>query len=473
MSLMLDYDQDNARVEITVDGLQTAGAVLFTIERSTDQVNWTRVRGAINQPVIDDDPILFFDYEYTPGPGVTNFYRVVGQDAAEFVGVGAATHVNQAGSLGVQTFTLPAGIQEGDLLIAWIAARRTAIVGDGVVGQAPFSPSWQSLGWSFAHVNVISRSDPAGPGSQICASFMKIAGPSESNPQVVVAGSPVSCQIAAFRNVQAEFLNARVNAGADNSNAQNISVEPLSIPDDHALVMAFGVKQDDWTSVTPPSGFTEIDESSTTLGEDQGLTWSYQIQTQAQNIPAGQFTVTGGSTANSVGLISAFPYDPGASSSTVLFSDSVATPLEVAWLKNPLRPPRNTIVKLGRPTQLRRAARSGLFDIKGRADPIEVTEIRRSIAWVQPFVADSFGESDGLLDLFEPGETLLLHVPGRDDSPGCPPSQDLPGGYIHVGEVVEERSPDKSLPRAFTAPVQKVAGPRPELNYIEPPESSS
>src|SRR5690606_12524915 len=203
-------------------------STLFTIERSTDQVNWTRVRGAINQQVIDDDPIQFYDYEYTPGPGVTNFYRVVGQDAAKFVGVGTATHVNQAGSLGVQTFNLPAGIQEGDLLIAWIAARRTAIVGDGVVGQASFSPSWQILGWSLASVNVISMSDPSGPGSQTCALFMKIAGPSESNPQVMVAGSPVSCQIAAFRNVQAEVLNMWVLAGVVNSNTQNISVQALS-----------------------------------------------------------------------------------------------------------------------------------------------------------------------------------------------------------------------------------------------------
>src|SRR5690606_38997515 len=123
MSLTLNYDQNNARVEIVVDGLQTAGAVLFTIERSTDQVNWTRVRGAINQRVIDDDPIQFYDYEYTPGPGVINFYRVVGQDGPEFVGVGA----HDFHGTGSVTPGLPAGVQEGDLLIIWAVAQGTTL----------------------------------------------------------------------------------------------------------------------------------------------------------------------------------------------------------------------------------------------------------------------------------------------------------------------------------------------------------
>ena len=453
MSLTLDYDQDNARVEIVVDGLQTAGAVLFTIERSTDQVNWTRVRGAINQAVTDDDPILFFDYEYAPGPGVTNFYRVIGQDGPEFVGVG--THDYHA--TGSVTPGLPAGVQEGDLLIIWAIAQ----------------------GASFHIINTPSgwqRLSPLGrPTASEVYAFVKIAESGEVAPTLTGNVSSKLAQMAAFRNVADEVLDLQ-NMGANDQPgpAGELHFPGVSVPEDFVTVVVLGARGGDWTSVAASTGFTLIDDPSETSGNDLSLAWQYQIQSAAQPIPTDFMAVTGGtSTFGNAGNTVTFPYSPGPSSSTVLFSDSVATPLEVAWLKNPLRPPRNMVVKLGRPTQLRRAARSGLFDIKGRADPIEVTEIRRSIAWVQPFVADSFGESDGLLDLFEPGETLLLHVPGRDDSPGCPPSQDLPGGYIHVGDVVEERSPDKSLPRAFTAPVQKVAGPRPELGYIEPPESSS
>lgn len=471
MSLTLNYDQGNARVEIVVDGLQTAGAVMFTIERSTDQVNWTPVRGAVNQPVTDDDPILFFDYEYTPGPGVTNFYRVMQVPSIEFVGSGTAQHENNISYDTIQ-LPLPAGVQEGDLLLAWIAARDG---GFGIDISRGNGPTWADQGWSLLLPPL--RTAPSGhsPSTGESALLGKIAGASEPDPVVRLLGSPLSWQAVAFRNASMHVLGTSSHPASPSSYSlgQNINLPGLNVTDNNALVVRLAHKLDDWSSVATPSGETQIAAPATTIGDDQGIVWYYQIQGTAQDVAETlNVTVTGGSSEYRRGRAIAFAY--GGGEAIELFTDSVDTPLDVAWLKNPLRPARNMIVELGRPMQIRRAARSGLFDIKGRADPIEVTEQRRSRSWVQTFVVKTFDEADGLDDLVDPGETLLLHVPGRGDPGDCPPwPDDLPGGYIHVGDMEEERSPDSSLPRIYTAPVQKVAAPRPELEFIEPPESSS
>lgn len=452
MSLTLNYDQGNARVEIVVDGLQTAGATLFTVERSTDQVNWTRVRGAIDQPVIDDDPILFFDYEYTPGPGVTNFYRVLLQDGPKFVGVGAHDY-----STGSATPALPGGIQEGDLLVLW-----------GI-----------SQGASFHFVSIPSDWGELSPlGKPIACDVwvaVKRATSSEVAPTISGPGRTILAQVAAFRNVGDRVLDlTNLGQASQPGPAGELHFPGVFVQQGFVTALVLGARVGEWTSVAASTGFTLIDDPSETSGNDLSLAWQYQIQSSAQPIPSDFMAVTGGTSTNQAANTVTFPYEPDPTAVSVGFTDSVDTPLDVAWLKNPLRPPRNMIVELGRPMRIRRAARSGLFDIKGRADPIEVTEQRRSRSWVQPFAVKTFDEADGLDDLVDPGETLLLHVPGRGDPEDCPPwPDDLPGGYIHVGDMEEERAPDSSLPRIYTAPVQKVAAPRPELGYIEPPESSS
>src|SRR5690606_33826285 len=207
-----------------------------------------------------------------------------------------------------------------------------------------------------------------------------------------------------------------------------------------------------------------------TIGDGQGIVWYYQIQGAAQTVPsAGNVTVTGGSPAFNRGRAIAFAHGGGAA--VELFTDSVDTPLDVAWLKNPLRPGRNMVVKLGAHRNVGHVARSGLFDVKGRAEPVEITETRRSPAWEQTIVADTFDDYDAILALLTTGETLLLHVPGRDPNGGCKQIA-RPGGYVHVGNVFETHSPSATLPVGFTASMQQVAAPRAELGFIEPPESS-
>jgi hypothetical protein len=84
-----------------------------------------------------------------------------------------------------------------------------------------------------------------------------------------------------------------------NSSAANIAHPSLSLKPWHGqLVLLFGWKQDDWTSVAPPSGFTEIGEPDTTTGDDQGITWAYRIDTGPDLVAVNSsFVVTGGGSA--------------------------------------------------------------------------------------------------------------------------------------------------------------------------------
>src|SRR5690606_4486545 len=68
--LSLSYDPQLSRVRITADGLSP---VPVTVERSTDQVRWTTVRGGAGITPVNGE-ILLDDYEFEPD--VRNFYRV-------------------------------------------------------------------------------------------------------------------------------------------------------------------------------------------------------------------------------------------------------------------------------------------------------------------------------------------------------------------------------------------------------------
>lgn len=74
------------------------------------------------------------------------------------------------------------------------------------------------------------------------------------------------------------------------------------------VVMIFAWKQDDWTGVAPPAGFTEMGDNSTTTGDDAGLAAYYQIQPfgTATNTAAGTLVVTGGASAISRASVVAF-----------------------------------------------------------------------------------------------------------------------------------------------------------------------
>lgn len=466
MTLVATYNEPEARVELVTTGLLTAGATLFTIQRGpTSSGPWTDVRSVVNQVVTTDSAETWYDYEYTPGPDVTNYYRVISRAKAEFVSAGT---VAQAYTGGPSTLSpgLPAGLASGDVMVLTTVQGLDCNNDDGI---------WPPVisGWT-----LVNSSRNGGIGQ---AFFIRQATSSEVAPtfnRVVNSGlnSVQSAQIAAFRYVRPVVLANRI---LDTFQPGGNTFEWPALPslENNSVFIGMGFSLDPWTSVTPTTNWTQVDDAVSTDRTSGGCTmassifWQYLVEGASADIPSGlQASITGGTHTFKATALMSLSYDPTDAPVTLIFTDDVDTPLSVVWLKDPLRPPRNVVVQVASPTQIRLAARSGLFDIKGRAEPIEISEIRRSASWTQRWVFSTFDELDALLELFAPGRTLLLHVPARGDIPDCPPwPRNLPGGYIYVGDVAQETAPDDPIPGTMTAPVQIVAAPDPSLDYLEVP----
>lgn len=469
MSLSATYDQTNAVVELTVDGLATAGATIASIQRSTDGVTWTGVRGAINIPVTGDGPDVYLDYEFTPGPGVTNSYRVVSQDGPEFVGVGTADSGEDNGV--TLAPSIPAGAQVGDLLVLFVG--NSTLVGAHVIEHADAWP-WTLLGQSPGY----NGNDDLPMRTAI---YAKVAEVGDTVSTLGISGAIGSsaagiAQVAAFRNVRPVLLGVNRAPEADQPAATDeVEFPALAVAEDFALALAFGASAVAWTSAAAPSPFTLMDDPTFNGStDDVSIAWAYDARGAAGIVASDVFTITGGThnPDDKRGWTIALSYDSANAPVTELFVDDVDTPLDETWLKDPLRPERNMVVEVASPVGVRYAARSALFDIKGRAEPIEVSEIRRTRSWTQRWIARTFTELDALVELFSTGRTLLLQVPARGTLPECPPwPRSLPGGYISVGDVTEETAQDAPLPATLTAPVQIVAAPCAELAVCEPETS--
>lgn len=213
--------------------------------------------------------------------------------AASTITFGSAGTVSHANNANV-TPGLPASLAAGDLMVMVAVIRNS--------GGTPNTPS----GWTRLAVF------PAATNIQI---FAKIAGAGESGPTVSFAGgianADTTAQIIRLTGKWHSTANILIGAAScTNASAQNITVPGLSRPDaDNCILIGVGWRQDDWTSVDPRSGWTEIAEPDTTTGDDHGMVWDHAIQTTAADIAATPFVVTGGAPAISRSAVFALRCD--------------------------------------------------------------------------------------------------------------------------------------------------------------------
>jgi len=204
--------------------------------------------------------------------------------AATFVAAGSA------GGLGNNvdiTPGLPAGAAAGDLLLIFAAIRNS---GTGIP-QAPDG---------YTRLPIFASTDNA----QV---FAKVHSGSESAPVVTfsggVANATTAAQMCAFRSTPTTLTDLAdvvlYSSAQLNASAQDIAHPPLSLqPWPGAIVLLFGWKQDDWTSVAAVSGFAEIGEPNTVLGDDMGIVWDYRIDTTPDLVAVNSsFVLTGGASA--------------------------------------------------------------------------------------------------------------------------------------------------------------------------------
>lgn len=122
------------------------------------------------------------------------------------------------------------------------------------------------------------------------------------------------------------------------------------------------------------------------------------------------------------------------------------------WLKSPLDPTLNMLVKIkGIPTLKRRIVR-GVIDIAGRPDPIVVSDVRKLVEGDVTFVALDETDLDALAALLDLGQTLLLQTPVEDG---------WGSRYIACGDSDEDRVSRraKEPSRLLSVPFNEVLAP--------------
>lgn len=424
MTLTLTMDTTLSRVRIAVDGLGDAATAV--VERSTNGVTWTAVRGGLAVPVSAGEARLD-DYEFTPG--VANTYRVRYAATATYVGAGAAAHAAND----TVTPDLPAGIQEGDTLLLLAATRASA---QGAPTPPPTGYTEIVTGTGNVRFSASTWDGVAG------APTISITGAG-------AAGMSVSAQLCAFRGLRSVEELAGAIAAQLNASAQDIATPAITPSADHSVVLWAGWRQDDWTSVAPPAAAdAEIGEPDTELGDDQGIAWAYKIQTAAAAVAAAAFTVTGGGAASSRGVVVELLADE------LTQSDSITPTLDTVWLKNLSRSFLSREITVVDWSDIELPARGGLFPIIGRSRAIGVTDVRTARSYDLTVRCATADEAYDLADCLAGGDPTFLHVPT-----GCP----FPGGYWVVGDVRISRRSQRATSRYVVLPLTEVAAPGPDI----------
>ncbi len=137
-----------------------------------------------------------------------------------------------------------------------------------------------------------------------------------------------------------------------------------------------------------------------------------------------------------------------------VFTATITPAQSGVWLKSITRPFLNRAVEVVGHGDIRRAARNGIFEVKGRSDPIAVTDVRGSRRWEMTVMAQTVNDADALELVFASGDPLYVQTDG---------TRDIPGGYVVVDEVERSRYGTVSARRYFTLPMRNVAAPGPDV----------
>jgi hypothetical protein len=420
MSLTLTYDANLARVIINCTGLPTV-VDYATVERSIDQIQWTQVRGGSAVVVTAGVMAEISDYEFDSD--VVNYYRARGVDSAGPGLVGVNSSVAADGGTNL-TPALPAGVGEGDTVYIYASTRNSG------VGTVDVPANWTAIAAS-GNIALLGR----------------IYDGVWTMPTVTFSGDVVGdTNLAfpfAFRN---SSLTAHNAISQLNGSAQNIAIPALPISEDHCVFLTIGWKQDDWTSVAPPAGQTEILDGSSTTGNDAGHALYYSVQTNASNAGTQTLVVTGGASAISRGMAVAI------SPRTYLVerTANITPALGGVWMKSLRRPFLNREVTVLDFSDIERPARVGVFDIIGRSAPVAVTDVRGSRRWTMTILAADATEAEAIDTMLVSGDLQFVHVPAD-----CP----VPGGYVVVGDTTERKTRPHAVRRHFDLPLTEIAAP--------------
>lgn len=143
-----------------------------------------------------------------------------------------------------------------------------------------------------------------------------------------------------------------------------------------------------------------------------------------------------------------------ASALTNVESTTITPAQSGVWFKSITRPFLNRAVEVVGHGDIRRAGRNGVFEVKGRSDPIAVTDVRSSRRWTLTVMAQTVVDADALELVLASGDPLYVQTDG---------TRDIPGGYVVVDEMERSRYGTVSARRYFDLPMRNVAAPGPDV----------
>lgn len=427
MTITLTYDDVFSRVRISVTGLNVSTDAVL-VERSTNQINWTTVRGgAALTPTAN--AVQLDDYEFSAN--VVNYYRATALDtaASSFVTGGPAVTGNNTSLVA----TMPLGLQNGDLVLILASIRNS---GAGV----PNAPA----GWT----TVLDASN--------MKMFGKIVTGAEPAPTVTftggVANADTLARTAAFRRTSLSTGNAATRL---NASAQNVVVPALVIPEDRMVFVYAMWKQDDFSAMADGPGgefFTGMGSTTSTAGDDAGQHWSFRVYEEKKNLEATELLVVGGAAAISrTGAVVFRHLDTTLSTET----ESITPVIDSVWLKNIAKPFLNRPLEcIPNQSPITRRARNGIFPVVGRTFPIAVTDVRLSQELAIEVITRTTQEWQELDLITATGDIFFIQ---------SPPGNSLPTMYVAIDDVSRRRPLRNQLCgndwRVFTLPLVEVAAP--------------
>ncbi len=151
----------------------------------------------------------------------------------------------------------------------------------------------------------------------------------------------------------------------------------------------------------------------------------------------------------SPGVVNDYRIDDG----TNVWQTSITPSQPDVWLKSIARPFLNQKITVVSHGDITLAGRNSVFPIIGRSNPVAITDVRLARTWEMTIKADSVQDADAIELVLAGGDPLFIQVPPNGD--------DIPGGYVVVGDAVRRRFGHRSERRWFDLPCMTVAPPGP------------
>lgn len=440
MTVTLTYDGGISRVRVHAD--VDSDSAYGTVERSSNGVQWTRVRGAdALSPTVP-----------SPDPGAA---ALRSNNAEGGVDGAAVTAGSGTGGTPWDAVVLPSGI--GTVTFSSIVpstggTRSVAIQGGNGSGNSgtlrwtiaatpllyatfKFRENSLSTGWAYFY-------GAAGVGFTVGTAGTAIALRTQAGSTLAIGtgvllantwyrvdlrvevGVRVDIKVFDMTGAlvdSASYVGASVSANITTLEyGRSRAVGQAHFIDDMAYGTAGYLNDVDWI---PGQAFVTVDDYEF----DPGVVNTYRVRGFS-------------------------PVDVQLSSET----NTITPTIDRVWLKSIARPFLNRAVVTRDYSPPTRRSRSGRFDIVGRTLPIVVGQVMSGREWTHEVLTYSVEEAHAVDLLLASGDTLLVQVP---------PGFDIPGGYVGVSDIQRARI-SRTLSdgkRQFSIPMFECAAPGPDV----------